>query len=340
MPDIHLLFKSKLNIEQQKTVKSCIIAPMQVFRSIFHQDIAPACALTIGNFDGVHQGHQAMLSLLVQQARKQNIAATVLTFEPHPIEFFAPQKAPARITTLRDKLTVLQQCGIDQVVVLRFDQKLANLAPTEFINLLSSQGLHARYILIGDDFRFGRQRQGDYQLLRELSGQYGFTVESMNSFKQAGQRVSSSLVRQVLHDGDMQLASTLLGRPYAISGHVIYGRQLGRNLGFPTLNIRFKHQKPAASGVFVAKVTGLDNQPRAGVASLGIRPSVTSNGEVLLETHVFDWQGNAYGKLIQVELLHKLRDEMKFSGLDELKAAIANDGEQARAFWQQQNLAL
>lgn len=307
---------------------------MQVFRGIYHPSIAPACALTIGNFDGVHRGHQAMLALLASEARHRQIAATVLTFEPHPLEFLAPQQAPARITRLRDKLAELELCGIDQVVVLRFNELLAALSPQAFLQTIVQKGLHARHVLVGDDFRFGARREGSYALLNEVASQYGFDVARMNSFEVDNERVSSSNVREALSQGNMQRTRALLGRPYAISGHVVHGRKLGRTLGFRTLNIRFGHPKPAASGIFVANVVGLESKPLAGVASIGIRPTVDSSGEVLLETHVFDWWGDAYGKIVTIELLHKLRDEVKFPNLETLKAGIAQDCDQARDYWQ------
>ena len=310
------------------------MTPMQVFRGTNHASIAPQCALTIGNFDGVHRGHQAMLALLASEARHRQIAATVLTFEPHPLEFLAPEKAPNRITKLRDKLAELELCGIDQVVVLRFNKQLASLTPEQFVKHIIVDGLHARHVLVGDDFRFGAKRAGNYELLDQIAQQYDFDVARMNSFEVAGQRVSSTLVRDALAKGDMAQVRQQLGRPYAISGHVVHGRKLGRELGFRTINVRFGHRKAAASGIFVANVLGLDNKPLAGVASIGVRPTVDNSGEVLLETHLFDWWGDAYGKIVTVELLHKLRDEVKFPNLQALKDGIAKDCDDARDYWQ------
>lgn len=307
---------------------------MQVFSGIHHPAIAPKCALTIGNFDGVHRGHQAMLASLASEARQQQVAATVLTFEPHPVEVLAPEHAPARISKLRDKLYELELCGIDQVIVLRFNQTLASLCARDFVEQIIVNGLHAEHILVGDDFKFGSNRQGDYAFLTQIAPEYGFDVARMNSFEIAGHRVSSTVVRQALTHGDMLQARQLLGRPYSISGHVVHGRKLGRELGYRTLNIRFGHQKSAASGIFVANVLGLENKPLAGVASIGVRPTVDNSGAVLLETHVFDWWGDAYGKIITIELLHKLRDEVKFDSLDALKQGIAHDCDQARQYWQ------
>ena len=313
---------------------------MHVFRGLHHQALATRNALTIGNFDGVHRGHQAMLRHVIQAARERKLVPTVLTFEPHPRDFFAtlagsPQHAPAHISTLRDKLCALSDVGIEQAVVLRFDHRLAALSASEFVTTIIDRGLHAQYVLVGDDFRFGARRAGDFSLLTAMGSSLGFIAEQMPSVTETGQRISSSAVRDALRVGDMETAHTLLGRPYAISGHVLHGAKLGRQLGFPTLNLGFDHARPALAGVFVARVHGLSTEPLAGVASLGTRPAVEANGRLLLETHVFDWTGDAYGKLIQVELLHKLRDEAHYPDLDRLTAAIRQDADQARAWFSQ-----
>jgi len=319
---------------------------MKVFRGFHHPGVASACALTIGNFDGVHRGHQAMLSLLRGEAAQRGIPSCVLTFEPHPRDFFAgvqnkPELAPARVGTLRDKLEDLAHCGVDQTVVLPFDARLANLSPEAFVQQVLVQGLGTQYVLVGDDFRFGAKRAGDYTLLDLMGVQHGFDVARMNSYEVHRLRVSSSAVREALGEGRMQDAARLLGRPYCISGHVVHGRKLGRTLGFKTLNLRFAHWKPAASGIFVVLVHGLSDQPLRGVANLGVRPSLDPNdvngGRVLLETHCLDWREalgaeGAYGKIIRVELLHKLHDELKYDGLDALTQGIHKDCDDARAW--------
>ena len=315
---------------------------MRVFRGFHHRDIASKCALTIGNFDGVHRGHQAMLALLQSEARHRGLPSCVLTFEPHPRDFFAaklgkPELAPARIAALRDKLGELERCGVDQVVILRFDEALASLPAQDFIGQVLQQGLGARYVLVGDDFRFGAKRQGDYATLDAAGQQRGFDVARMMSYEVHGLRVSSSAVREALAVGDMDAAARLLGRPYAISGHVVHGAKLGRTLNFPTLNLRFEHDKPAAKGIFAVRVHGLADRPLDGAASLGVRPTVEDAGRVLLEVHCLEWPAElgsegAYGKLVRVELLHKLRDEAKFDGLPALTAAIRQDVADARAF--------
>jgi len=320
---------------------------MKVFRGFKHPGIAPACALTIGNFDGVHRGHQAMLALLRSEAQQRGVPSCVLTFEPHPRDYFAalhkkPDLAPARVGTLRDKLNDLASCGVDQTVVLPFDARLASQSPQTFIQTVLLGGMGARYVLVGDDFRFGAQRAGDYAFLDAAGDAQGFDVARMNSYEVHGLRVSSSAVRDALVQGRMQDAARLLGRPYCISGHVVHGRKLGRTLGFKTLNLRFAHWKPAASGIFAVLVHGLAGEPLKGVANLGVRPSLdpadVNGGRVLLETHCLDWPADlgpegAYGKIIRVELLHKLHDELKYQGLEALTAGIRQDCLNARAYF-------
>ncbi|MCZ8252210.1 MAG: bifunctional riboflavin kinase/FAD synthetase [Hylemonella sp.] len=320
---------------------------MKVFRGFHHPGIAPACALTIGNFDGVHRGHQAMLALLRGEAAQRGVPSCAMTFEPHPRDYFAgvtknAALAPARIATLRDKLSDLERCGIDQVVVLPFDARLAGLSPQAFIDDVLVRGLGVRYVLVGDDFRFGAKRAGDYAMLDAAGTTRGFDVARMNSYEVHGLRVSSSAVRMALAEGRMDDAARLLGHPYHISGHVLHGRKLGRELGFKTLNLRFAHWKPAASGIFAVLVHGLSDAPLRGVANLGVRPSLDPNdvngGRVLLETHCLDWPAvlgaeGGYGKIIRVELLHKLHDELKYDSLEALTQGIHQDCDAARAWF-------
>jgi riboflavin kinase/FMN adenylyltransferase len=320
---------------------------MQIFRGFHHPGIAQSAAVTIGNFDGVHRGHQAMLALLNNEAKHRGVPSCVLTFEPHPRDYFAglarkPELAPARVATLRDKLSELARCCVDQCVVLPFDSRLSSQSPQAFIDNVLVKGLGAKYVLVGDDFRFGAKRAGDYAMLDAAGAAKGFDVARMNSYQVHGLRVSSSAVREALGRGDMEGTAALLGRPYSISGHVVHGRKLGRELGFKTVNLRFSHWKPAASGIFAVHVHGLADAPLEGVANLGIRPSIdpadVNGGRVLLETHCFEWPAHlgeegGYGKIIRVELLHKLHDELKYDGLDALKNGIARDCGQAREFF-------
>ena len=326
------------------------MAAMKIFRGLCRFPAA-ACALTIGNFDGVHRGHQAMLQQLRAQAQLRGLPVCVVTFEPHPRDYFArllrqPDLAPARITTLRDKMDALAGLGIDYAVILPFRAELAALSAQDFVQQILCDGLHARYVLVGDDFRFGAQRSGDLKVLQSLALHHGFDVDCMQEQLIGGMRVSSTAVRQALQDGDMQHVATLLGRPYAISGHVVHGRKLGRELEAPTLNLRFAHWKPAASGIFVVQVHGLaaDGDVLPGVANMGIRPSLdpddVNGGRVLLETHCLRWPealgpAGGYGKIIRVELLHKLHNEWHYPSLSALQAGIAQDRADARTWFAQ-----
>ena len=332
-----------LGLAAIKTIIGC----MKIFRGYQHAGLAPRCALTIGNFDGVHRGHQAMLALLQSEASHRGVPSCAVTFEPHPRDYFAalarkPELAPARLATLRDKLGELARCGVDQCVIVPFNARLAAQAPETFIEEVLVRGLGARYALVGDDFRFGARRAGDYAMLDAAGARLGFDVARMNSYEVSNTRVSSSAVREALAHGDMARAAALLGRPYSISGHVVHGRKLGRNLGFRTLNLRFSHWKPAASGIFAVQVHGLAGRTLPGVANLGIRPSLdagdVNGGRVLLETYCLDWPASlgdegAYGKIIRVELLHKLHDELKYDSLQCLKTGIAQDCADARDFF-------
>lgn len=288
-----------------------------------------------------------MLAVLKNEAKHRQLPARVMTFEPHPREYFSPLTAPARISTLRDKLTELAKCGIDQVVVLPFNAALAGQSAHAFIQDVLVEGLQARYVLVGDDFRFGSKRAGDYAMLDAEGDAAGFEVARMDSYEVHGMRVSSSAVREALAHGRMEEAARLLGRPYSISGHVVHGKKLGRTLGFRTLNLPFNHDKPAAMGIFAVRTQGLltDDANGAyidGVASLGVRPTIEDAGRVLLEVHCLDWPeakldpgalDSAYGKIVRVELLHKLHDERKYDGLDALTQGINQDCVDARAFF-------
>jgi riboflavin kinase/FMN adenylyltransferase len=309
---------------------------VKVFRRLPPPDQRQPCALTIGNFDGVHRGHQALLNGLVADAKRHGLISCVLTFEPHPREFFAAGRTePVRIANLRDKLEALAELGIDRVCVAHFNQSLAATSAEDFITGILVDGLHTRRLLIGDDFRFGARRAGDFALLQRLGATCGMEVRAMATVSEQGHRISSSLVRQALAEADFSRVRDLLGRPYRLSGRVIHGRRLGRELGFPTLNLRFPHGRPALAGVFVVTVEGIaeDGAALPGVASLGTRPAVETDGRVLLEVHLLDWSGDAYGKLARVEFLQRIRDETHFDSLDALTAAIQDDAQVARNFF-------
>jgi len=286
------------------------------------------CALTIGNFDGVHRGHRALVDRVIARAREAKLTSCVLTFEPHPREFFAGEAAPARITRLRDKLDLLSQAGVERVHVARFDARFAALPAERFIEDVLVRGLGTRWLLVGRDFRFGARRTGDFATLQDR----GFTVEAMPDVEFDGKRVSSSAVRAALKAGDLRAAERLLGHPYTISGRVAHGAKLGRGLGFPTANIVLRRPPPIA-GIFVVEVDGLAEGKTAGVASVGRRPTINPVAIPLLEVHLFDRDQDLYGEHLRVRFLKKLRDEEKYDGLPALQAAIARDARQAREFF-------
>jgi riboflavin kinase/FMN adenylyltransferase len=304
---------------------------MRVFRG--HSRPVPApVVLAIGNFDGVHLGHASLLRRLAEVAGSSGLAPTVLSFEPHPREFFAPASAPARLTTLREKLELLAECGATQAMICPFNAAFAALSADEFIEQVLVRGCQVKHLIIGDDFRFGRGRSGDFALLQAAGQRFGFTVEAMGSVTVDGERVSSSAVRQALAAGNMERAALLLGRPYIIDGQVSHGDKVGRQLGFATANIRIRHNPLPMTGVFAVEVRGLGEQPLPGVANLGIRPTVGGT-RPLLEVHLFDFDRDIYGAHISVRFVHKLRDEQRFPNFDALKAQIAADAAAARAFF-------
>ncbi len=312
---------------------------MQVFRQLPPPAERTPCALTIGNFDGVHRGHQAVIAQLAARARARGLPTCVLTFEPHPRAWFASRGTaptePARIQTTRDKLAALAACGVDRVCVSRFDERTAQLEARTFFEQIIADRLNARELLVGDDFRFGRGRAGNFEMLQALAPSRNITVTRIDTFGEAGERISSSSVREALATGDFRRASRLLGRPYQMSGHVLHGRKLGRTIGFPTLNLKVPFERPAVAGIFVVKVHGLSSAPLPGVASLGTRPAVESQGRLLLEVHLFDFSRQVYGERICVEFLHKLRDEEHYASLELLTAQIDRDAQAARAFFAQ-----
>lgn len=311
---------------------------MKVIRGIPPSFIRTPCALTIGNFDGVHLGHQALLAELHAHAKVHQLQTCLLTFEPHPKEFFSPQNAPVRILGLRDKLDALKKTGVDLVVVEHFNADFAKKTPSEFVNDIIVKGLQTKHIVIGDDFHYGSKRAGDIHSLKLAGLEHGFTVHALPTVNNSSEkRISSTSIRQALQGGNLDLAEQLLGRPYMISGHVIHGKKLGRTLGFPTLNValsnQFQQRPPAMTGIFVVRVHGLHHEPIQGVASLGYRPSVENAGRVLLETHLFDFNQDVYGRIVQVEFLKKLRDEAKYPDLPSLQLAIEADANAARNYF-------
>lgn len=307
---------------------------MQVFRGIPFRS-AGHCALTIGNFDGLHRGHQAMLLRLKAEADRRGLPAAVLTFEPHPRELFTPDAAPARLSSLREKLELLRDAGIDRVYLTHFTRAFASLSAEDFARSIVAQQIGARYVLVGDDFCFGKGRSGDNAQLATFGQRFGFLAEAMPEIAIDGLRASSTAVRESLTNGQLAHAEQLLGRPYRISGRVIHGQKLGRQLGFPTANIQVKHNRPPLMGIFVTEIHGAGPVPLLGATSLGRRPTVDNSGRIALEVHLPDFSGNLYGRHLQVDFLHKLRDEAKYDGLDELIVQIKLDIENARAFYRE-----
>ncbi|MCB1857868.1 MAG: bifunctional riboflavin kinase/FAD synthetase [Gammaproteobacteria bacterium] len=291
------------------------------------------CVATIGNFDGVHLGHQAVLRLLLEKADELKLPATVITFEPQPQEFFSAQQAPARLTRMREKLSALSDVGIGQVVVLEFGQKLAEMSAPEFVRRLLLDGLGVRYLFVGDDFRFGKGRSGDIGLLRDVGNRQGFVVESMNTFVVGDERVSSTRIRELLAAGDLGLAARYLGRPYRICGRVAHGDARGRTIGYPTANINLHRRVSPLRGVYAVMVHGLNPEPISGVANIGTRPTVAGDSRYLLEVHLFDFQREIYRQHIQVEFKKKIRDERRFSSFEALRQQIELDSQTARSFF-------
>ena len=294
---------------------------MQIYRHIPESSLPQAIA--IGNFDGMHLGHQALLRQLVAYAQTYRIVPAVMTFEPHPREFFMPQNAPPRLASMREKLEYFAEFGVQHIYVQRFNQRFAAQSPAAFMQVLRQQ-LNANVIMVGEDFCFGAKRAGNVQTLIDQ----GFNVIPLPEVQLHGERVSSTLVRNALAAGELGKAHSLLGRAYSISGKVVHGAKLGRQLGFPTANVHMRHERPALTGVYAVK---LNNLP--AVANLGIRPTLAGIPKLKLEVHVFDFNGDLYDQHVHVQFFHKLRDEQKFAGLDALKAQIALDAAQARNYF-------
>jgi riboflavin kinase/FMN adenylyltransferase len=303
---------------------------MQIFRHFPDQAELP-CALAIGNFDGVHLGHQAILQRLVKAAATEKLVSSVLTFEPHPRELFTPDQAPVRLTSMREKLELFAESGVEVTYVCPFDAQFAAMTAQDFIAQILQRSLDARLVLVGEDFRFGAGRSGTVELLR-LSG---IQVENQPEVQADGKRVSSTAVRQALAAGDLNQAERLLGRPYSISGHVVHGDKLGRELGYPTANVQMHHNKPPLTGIYAVKLEGLEGGELPGVASLGFRPTMKQDGAApTLEVHLFDFDRDIYGQHVRVSFLKKIRDEEKFPNLEALKQQIAADEKAAREYFE------
>ena len=294
------------------------------------------CVATIGNFDGVHLGHQTVLGQLSEKAAELGVPSVVISFEPYPMEFFAPDKAPARLTRLREKVRALTRYAVDRMLCLNFDADFAAQPPEEFIQHVLIDGLNVRYLVVGDDFRFGKDRAGDFDLLRKMGEQHGFQVVNLHTFAIDGERVSSTRVREALAKGDMAQAEQLLGRPYRMCGRVAHGDKRGRTIGFPTANIHLHRNTTPVKGVFAVEMFGIEGEPVQGVANIGTRPTVDGTRS-LLEVHLFDFNADIYGQYVNVEFVRKLRDEERFDSFEELRKQIDIDAENARTFFAQRN---
>ena len=310
---------------------------MQLVRGL--HNLKPAlrgCVATIGNFDGVHRGHQAILQRLRERAAELQLPSCVVIFEPQPREFFGPDNAPVRLSRLRDKLELLAAAGVDRVLCLAFNRRLRELSAADFVRTVLVDGLGVQHLEVGDDFRFGCDRAGDFPFLEQAGKQFGFSVEDAITIELDGDRVSSTRVRNAAQVADFALAEQLLGRPFSISGRVLHGQKLGRQLGTPTANVQLKRRRAPLNGVYLVSVE-LDGRVQPGVANIGMRPTVAGDGRAHLEVHLLDFAGDLYGRRLTVVFHQKLRDEQRFASLEALKAAIDADIASARAYWQRAN---
>ncbi|HWS03529.1 MAG TPA: bifunctional riboflavin kinase/FAD synthetase [Gammaproteobacteria bacterium] len=306
---------------------------MQLIRGL--HNLVPAlrgCAATIGNFDGVHLGHQAVLGQLAERAAALHLPTTAIIFEPQPQEFFAPEQAPPRLTRLREKLVALRRFSVDRVLCLRFNRALAGLSAEQFVQQVLIDGLGVRYLVVGDDFHFGKDRAGNFEFLTRAGERAGFQVAHMHSFELNAERVSSTRVRAALRAGDLHAAEQMLGRGYRMLGRVAHGDKRGRTIGFPTANLFLHRYSTPVQGVFAVELYGLESEPHYGVANVGTRPTVDGTRS-LLEVHLFDFAGDIYGRQVAVEFVHKIRAEKRFDSFPELKAQIEQDAQQARTYF-------
>jgi riboflavin kinase/FMN adenylyltransferase len=306
---------------------------MELIRGIHNlQAHHRGCVATIGNFDGVHLGHQAVLGQLAEKGAELRLPTTVITFEPQPQEYFSHGEIPPRLSRFREKLKALQRYSVDRLLCLPFNRVLAEMTAEEFIRRVLVEGLGIRYLVVGDDFCFGKGRRGDFEMLQRAGAEYGFDVVNMHTFEIDSGRVSSTRIREALQAGDLSLAEQLLGRPYRMCGRVAHGDKLGRTIGFPTANIFLHRKKTPVDGVFAVEMFGIEGEPVAGVANVGTRPTVDGTRS-LLEVHLFDFSAEIYGSYVHVDFLYRIREERRFESFDALKAQILRDAEQAREFF-------
>lgn len=305
---------------------------MQLIRGLHNLNPSHhGCVATIGNFDGVHRGHQAVFNELLEEGRRLGLPATVITFEPQPLEFFAPDKAPARLTRLREKLQAIGSSGIQRVLLLEFNHHLAAMSAEDFVQRILVDGLGIRHLYVGDDFRFGQGRQGDKALLQRMGQQHGFAVDNLCTVSLDGERISSTRIRRALEQGDLATAAACLGRPYRVCGRITHGDKRGRTIGFATANVDLKRKVCPLHGVFAVRVSGIEtDRALPGVANIGTRPTVSGKPRYLLEVHLFDFAGDIYGRHVEVEFVQHLRGERRFDSFELLRQQIVLDSQQAR----------
>ena len=306
---------------------------MELIRGL--QNLRPrhhGCVASIGNFDGVHLGHQHVLGELADKAEEMKLPAVVITFEPQPQEFFSSDRCPGRLTRFREKMKALRRLAVDRVFALHFSKALATMEPEEFIQQVLVDGLGVRYLVVGDDFRFGQKRRGNFEMLQQAGVEHGFQVVNMHTFQIAGERVSSTRIRKVLSEGDLDHVEILLGRPYRMCGRVAHGHKRGRQIGFPTANIHLHRKVSPIEGVFAVEMFGIDGEPVSGVANVGTRPTVNGT-RTILEVHLFNFSGDIYGSHVSVDFLKKIRNEQKYDSFELLKEQILLDAEEARSYF-------
>jgi riboflavin kinase/FMN adenylyltransferase len=299
---------------------------MQLIRGFSHlKPFTKGCVLSIGNFDGVHSGHKAVIEKLALQGKAMSLPVVIMLFEPQPLEFFLSDNAPSRLMRLREKITQLKRLPIDNLLVVKFDTTIANHKAEDFVKDFLADKLNVKHLIIGDDFHFGKARRGNFTLLKKMGQELGFKVEDTQSFIVDKNRVSSTQIRDALSAGDLSKAKLMLGRDYSVCGRVAYGNKIGRTIGFPTANIQMLRKKTPISGVFAVTMTGIDNKEVLGIANVGTRPTVGGENKVILETHLFDFNQDIYGQYVEIHFKQKIRDEICFESLNDLKIQIEKD---------------
>lgn len=307
---------------------------MQLIRGLAHlRPFVDGCVLTIGNFDGLHLGHRAVIKKLVARGEALGLPVVIMIFEPQPLEYFLKDNEPARLSALRDKVIQFSGLPVDYLLIARFNRQFANVDAEQFIDDILRKKLNIKHLVIGDDFHFGKARRGNFAMLKDKGRLHGFTVDDTGSYLVEGFRVSSTLIRDALAEGDLAQAERLLGHSYSICGRVAHGDKRGRTLGFPTANIRLFRKNTPVNGVFSVTMTGIDGQEFRGIANVGTRPTVDGSSKVVLETHLFDFNQEIYGRYVEVHFKHKIRDEVRFQSIDQLRSQIALDVLEAKRFF-------